>query len=360
MKQFIAFVHKEFYHIFRDIRTMMILLGMPIIEIIIFGFALSTDIKDIRVNILNPNEDIVSRKIIERIDASEYFIVDRYLHTSNEIEKEFKEGKADMVIVFSEQFSSKLLHTGEAGIQIIADATDPNTAKTFTQYAASIIAASQQELTLGNNIPMHITSSIKLLYNPQMKSAYNFVPGVMGLILMLICAMMTSISIVREKEMGTMEVLLVSPMRPIFIILAKAVPYFLCKLVYHTYFISLRFACSYCRQLILADYRISPFHFRIIISRIVDLDFDKNTGSGYAGFGNDINDAYHVAFRNDIPDRKYASHTTMDIAHHSGKMVYNDRKKTDDRRGKCLSCMARNINSHVYVHNINYYKSKEI
>ena len=231
MKQFIAFVHKEFYHIFRDIRTMMILLGMPIIEIIIFGFALSTDIKDIRVSILNPNEDIVSRKIIERIDASEYFIVDRYLHTSNEIEKEFKEGKADMVIVFSEQFSSKLLHTGEAGIQIIADATDPNTAKTFTQYAASIIAASQQELTLGNNIPMHITSSIKLLYNPQMKSAYNFVPGVMGLILMLICAMMTSISIVREKEMGTMEVLLVSPMRPIFIILAKAVPYFVLSCV---------------------------------------------------------------------------------------------------------------------------------
>ena len=135
---------------------------------------------------------------------------------------------------------------------------------------------------------------------------------------------------------------------------------FLCKLVYHTYFISLRFACSYCRQFILADYRISPFHFRIIISRVVDLDFDKNTGSGYAGFGNDIDDAYHVAFRNDIPDRKYASHTTMDIAHHSGKIVYNDRKKTDDRRGKCLSCMARNINSHVYVHNINYYKSKEI
>ena len=231
MKQFIAFVHKEFYHIFRDIRTMMILLGMPIIQIIIFGFALNTDIKDIRVSILNPNEDIVSRKIIERIDASEYFIVDRYLHTSNEIEKEFKEGKADMIIVFSEQFSSKLLHTGEAGIQIIADATDPNTAKTFTQYAASIIAASQQELALGNNIPLHITSNIKLLYNPQMKSAYNFVPGVMGLILMLICAMMTSISIVREKEMGTMEVLLVSPMRPIFIIFAKAVPYFVLSCV---------------------------------------------------------------------------------------------------------------------------------
>ena len=231
MKQFIAFVHKEFYHIFRDIRTMMILLGMPIIQIIIFGFALNTDIKDIRVSILNPNEDIVSRKIIERIDASEYFIVDRYLHTSNEIEKEFKEGKADMIIVFSEQFSSKLLHTGEAGIQIIADATDPNTAKTFTQYAASIIAASQQELALGSNIPLHITSNIKLLYNPQMKSAYNFVPGVMGLILMLICAMMTSISIVREKEMGTMEVLLVSPMRPIFIIFAKAVPYFVLSCV---------------------------------------------------------------------------------------------------------------------------------
>ena len=226
MKQFVAFVHKEFYHIFRDIRTMMILLGMPIIQIIIFGFALSTDIKDIRVGILNPNEDMTRRKIIEQIDASEYFIVTRYLQTEKEIDKVFKEGKIDMVVVFSEQFSNNLLHTGEAGIQIIADATDPNTAKTFTQYAANIIAAGQQGMVSNGNIPIHINSDIKLLYNPQMKSAYNFVPGVMGLILMLICAMMTSISIVREKEMGTMEVLLASPMKPIFIILAKAVPYF--------------------------------------------------------------------------------------------------------------------------------------
>ena len=135
---------------------------------------------------------------------------------------------------------------------------------------------------------------------------------------------------------------------------------FLRKLIYDSHFIGLCFACSYCWQSILADYRISPFHFCIIISRVVDLDLDKNAGSSYAGFGNDIDDAYHVAFRNDIPDRKYALHTTMDIAHHSGKMVYNDRKKTDDRRSKCLSCMARNIDSHVYGHNINYYKSKEI
>lgn len=231
MKQFIAFVRKEFYHIFRDKRTMMILLGMPIIQIIIFGFALSTDIKDIRVSVLDPSGDIATRKIIERINASEYFIVDRYLHTPDEIEVEFKEGKADMVIVFNEQFSNKLLHTGEAGIQLIADATDPNTATMFTNYAAGIIAAGQQELAANYNMPMHITSNVKLLYNPQMKSAYNFVPGVMGLILMLICAMMTSISIVREKETGTMEVLLVSPMKPIFIILAKAVPYFVLSCV---------------------------------------------------------------------------------------------------------------------------------
>lgn len=231
MKQFLAFVRKEFYHIFRDKRTMMILLGMPIIQIIIFGFALNTDIKDIRVSILDPNGDIVTRKIVERIDASEYFIVNSYLHTADEIEKEFKEGKTDMVLVFNEQFSNNLSQTGEAGIQLIADATDPNTATMFTNYAIGIISAEQQELASNYNIPIHITSDIKLLYNPQMKSAYNFVPGVMGLILMLICAMMTSISIVREKETGTMEVLLVSPMKPIFIILAKAVPYFVLSCV---------------------------------------------------------------------------------------------------------------------------------
>ena len=227
---FIAFVRKEFFHIFRDRRTMLILLGMPIVQIILFGFAITTEVKNVRVAVLDPSNDVVTRRIIDRVDASEYFIVTRHLYSPGEVEYFFRRGDIDMAIVFSERFSDNL-YTGEAGVQIISDATDPNMATMQAGYATNIISMTGQEmLPPGVHAPA-VIPQLKLLYNPQMKSAYNFVPGVMGLILMLICAMMTSISIVREKETGTMEVLLVSPVKPLFIILAKAVPYFVLSFV---------------------------------------------------------------------------------------------------------------------------------
>lgn len=231
MKQFIAFVRKEFCHIFRDRRTMLILLGMPIVQIIIFGFAITTEVENVQVAVLDPSNDVVTRKIIDRLDASEYFNVKYLLHSPQEVEKAFRENKVDLAMIFSEQFADKL-YTGDARVQLVADATDPNMATTKVNYASGVIAAfvSEQQ-SLSKSPSGDIGVDIKLLYNPQMKSAYNFVPGVMGLILMLICAMMTSISIVREKETGTMEVLLVSPVKPLFIILAKAVPYFVLSFV---------------------------------------------------------------------------------------------------------------------------------
>lgn len=221
MKQFIAFVKKEFYHIFRDRRTMLILLGMPVVQIILFGFAISTEVKNVRLAVLDPSNDVVTRKIIDRLDASEYFTVTRRFHSPREMEAAFLKNKIDMVVVFNEHFADGL-YCGDARVQLIVDATDPNMSTSQINYATGIVSAVGQEM---------ISPDIKLLYNPQMKSAYNFVPGVMGLILMLICAMMTSISIVREKETGTMEVLLVSPVKPLFIILAKAVPYFVLSFV---------------------------------------------------------------------------------------------------------------------------------
>ena len=231
MKQFSSFVKKEFYHIFRDRRTILILLGMPVVEIILFGFAITTEVKNVRVAVLDPSKDVTTQQIIEKVDASEYFNVDKVLNTSDEIEETFKKGEADLIITFEPNFDDNLRHTGKANIRLIADATDPNNATTLTGYANNILMDYQQELMTEARIPMQIIPQIKLLYNPGMKSAYNFVPGVMGMILMLICAMMTSISIVREKETGTMEVLLVSPMKPIFIIIAKAVPYFVLSCV---------------------------------------------------------------------------------------------------------------------------------
>ena len=230
MKQFISFIRKEFFHIFRDRRTMLILLGMPIVQIILFGFAITTEVKNVRVAVLDPSNDVVTRRIIDRMDASEYFTVIRRLHSPADMEASFGRGEIDMALVFSERFSDKL-YTGEARVQLVSDATDPNMATMQAGYAANIISSAGQEMLLPGVHAAAIVPQLKLLYNPQMKSSYNFVPGLMGLIFMLICAMMTSVSIVREKETGTMEVLLVSPVRPLRIVVAKMIPYFLLSCV---------------------------------------------------------------------------------------------------------------------------------
>ncbi len=219
MKQFWAFIKIEFFHIFRDRRTMLILLGMPVLQIILFGFAITTELNHSRVAVLDPSKDAVTTRITERIDENRYFSVVKELSSASDIETVFRHDEADIVVAFTSDFDANL-STGEAGIQLVVDATDPNTGNMMAGYVQGIVGQALQSGTQSSPIVQ-----THLLFNPQMKSAYNFVPGVMGLILMLICAMMTSISIVREKETGTMEVLLVSPIRPIFIILAKAVPY---------------------------------------------------------------------------------------------------------------------------------------
>jgi len=222
---FLVFVQKEFYHIFRDKRTMLILLGMPVVQLILFGFAITNEVKNAKIVIFDPSKDDATQRIARQLDASQYFTVVRYVNNQQELKQSFQDGNIGMAVVFGERFNENLLHTGKAQLQLLADATDPNTATQLVQYASSIIGGYQQELMAQNKIPYQIQPEVKLLYNPQMKAAYNFVPGVLGMILMLICAMMTSIAIVREKELGTMEILLVSPMKPIYIILAKAVPY---------------------------------------------------------------------------------------------------------------------------------------
>lgn len=232
MKQFLSFVKKEFFHIFRDTRTMMIILGIPIIQMLLFGFAITTEVRNVQVAVFDPSKDISTERIINQLDASNYFHVVKMLNNPDEISTIFKKDhNINLVVVFDEKFNENLLHTGEASIQLIADATDPNQATTLSGYATNIINSYQQELLQEYKIPIQIKPEVKMLYNPQIKSAYNFVPGVMGLIFMLICAMMTSISIVREKETGTMEILLASPMKPIYIIIAKAIPYFAISIV---------------------------------------------------------------------------------------------------------------------------------
>ena len=226
MKQSRAFVLKEFYHIFRDRRTMLILLGMPVAQILIFGFAINMEVTDIAVAVLDPSPDTYTNQIVERIDANSYFHVDYTIHSQNEIDELFKQNKIDLAIVFPNNFNEDFTQSGKSEVQLISDTSDPNTGTIIVNYATGIIADYQTEI---NNIsgtpPYQIVPTTRLLYNPEMKSSYSFVPGVMGLILLVISTMMTSISIVREKERGTMEVLLASPLRMSQILIAKTIPY---------------------------------------------------------------------------------------------------------------------------------------
>ena len=225
MREFGAFVKKEFYHILRDKRTMLIVLVMPVVLIILFGFALSTEVRNVNIAILSPSSDPTVRQIAEQLDASEYFTVTQWLDRPEEIDEVMKSGEVQLVVAFGQNFSGGMLSPDGSQMQLIVDASDANMAQSYTSYASGIIAAFGNEMASGGT-ESGILTQVQFLYNPQMKSAYNFVPGIMGLIMMLICAMMTSISIVREKETGTMEVLLVSPVRPIYIVVSKMVPYF--------------------------------------------------------------------------------------------------------------------------------------
>jgi len=209
MKPFFSFVIKETKHILRDKRTMLMLFGMPIVMMLLFGFAVTNDVRNVRIIVVMSNADNATQQVADRLTASEYFTLTKVVTTPNEAEKAIRDQKADMAIVFSQDFASK-----KSGYQLIVDGADPNMAQQWTTYANAVI----------NNTEAKAVNT-KLLYNPQMKSTYNFVPAIMGTLLMLVCAMMTSISIVREKEKGTMEVLLVSPTKPLMIIVAKLVPY---------------------------------------------------------------------------------------------------------------------------------------
>jgi len=234
MKQFISFVIKEARHILRDKRTMLILFGMPTVLMLLFGFAITTDVKNVRTVVVTSEMSPHTQQAVERLSQSEYFVITQTVSTPREAELLIRHQKADISLTPGPS------PTGEGSRrtwQIMVDGSDPNMAQQWTTYASSILA--QPVGGIVNSLPSPVGKAtggalpspvgegpgVRLLYNPQMRSAYNFVPAIMGMLLMLICAMMTSISVVREKEKGTMEVLLVSPVRPLMVILAKAVPY---------------------------------------------------------------------------------------------------------------------------------------
>ncbi len=231
MKKFLGFVRKEFLHIFRDTRTMLILFVIPIAQILIFGLVVTNEVKDVDIAILDHSKDEITARITHKIRSSGFFRINKELSSSAEIENAFRQGKIKEVIVFESDFGQKLQKTGNASIQLIADASDANSANMIVNYSSRIIMDYMAELNRGKNIPFRVDTEVRMLYNENLLGVYMFVPGTMALILILISAMMTSISIAREKELGTLEALLVSPLKPAQIIIGKVTPYVLLSFV---------------------------------------------------------------------------------------------------------------------------------
>lgn len=225
MKRFIGFIKKEFYHIFRDKRSLFILFGMPIAQIMLFGFAITNEINNVDIAVLDHSKDVTSKEIINKIAASKYFSLKQFVKNEGAIKTVFKKGKVKAVLVFEPDFSKNLTTKHLAKVQVITDATEPNTAQTITNYVNAILQNYLKEHNNTVQSPYQIITQSRMIYNPELKSVFMFVPGVMTIILMLVSAMMTSISITREKELGTMEILLVSPLKPFLIIIGKVVPY---------------------------------------------------------------------------------------------------------------------------------------
>ncbi|MEJ1238241.1 ABC transporter permease [Chryseolinea sp. T2] len=231
MKRFATFLRKEFAHVLRDRKTLLILFGMPVVQILIFGFALTNEVSNARIAIVDQSNDNATRRIIERLSASRYFDITETITDPHQMTSVFRSGNAKLVIVFPVQFEQRLAHDNTAEVQVLADASDPNVATTLTNYVNAVLLDYQQELSSPNAPAFSIKTEMRMLYNPQLKGVHNFVPGVMALVLMLVCVMMTAVSIVREKEMGTMEVLLVSPFQPLLVMISKAVPYLILSII---------------------------------------------------------------------------------------------------------------------------------
>lgn len=223
MKEIAAFIKKEFLHIFRDVRTMMIVLVLPVVQILLFGFAVSTEVNNAVVDILGDANDPQVRMIVQRIDNNPYLETGAYLSTEAEMDARLRKGKSKAVVCFERNFNQKSEKDGNAAIKVICDGSDPNTAQMVGNYIQGVV---NEDIDYGASV-----QAVQMMYNPAMNSSYNFVPGVMGLILMLICSMMTAVSIVREKEFGTLELVLVSPVKPFWIIISKLIPYLVLSVV---------------------------------------------------------------------------------------------------------------------------------
>ncbi|WP_432711632.1 ABC transporter permease [Pedobacter sp.] len=231
MKQLFAFIRKEFFHVFRDKRTLLILFGIPIVEIILFGFALSSEVKNIGIAVIDNAQDVHSEQIIAKIQSNSRFQLKDAALNYKDIEEKLKSGEIICGILFPANFGSDLYKTDGAKIQVIVDNSALNTGTSATNYLNTIIKNYQQELNPNVQLYYQIIPEIRQLYNEEQNGSLNFIPGIIAFIFMMVSTALASVSVVREKEMGTMEILLVSPFRPLMVLMAKAIPYLVLSLV---------------------------------------------------------------------------------------------------------------------------------
>lgn len=217
-------LRKEGYHILRDRRTLAVVILMPVVQVILFGYAIRTDVEDVRLAIVDPAPDHVTLELRHRFEASSAFRIVAVRSEPSDLEALFQRGTAQEAVIFEPRFAQRLARGLPARVQVIADATEPNTGSTIQNYALAVIEAYQAELGGGDGA-VRIAPQVRMRFNPTAESANLFVPGLMAFVLTIISALMTAISLTREKETGTMEALLVSPLRPWQIIVGKVVPY---------------------------------------------------------------------------------------------------------------------------------------
>lgn len=217
-----SFVIKEVRHILRDKRTLLILFGMPIAQLVLFGYAIRNELNGVPIAIVHMSASEEVSKLSHHLTASGYFTLEREYRTEAEVWAGFESGDIKAAVLVEPGYPSNLLKSGVATIQIITDASDPNMAQTVSSQLSAMVTAWHRSAFAAEP---SLQTEVRLLYNPEMKSVFLFVPGLMAFILMLVSALMTSISVAREKEMGTMEMLLVSPLKPFEIIIGKVAAY---------------------------------------------------------------------------------------------------------------------------------------
>jgi ABC-2 type transport system permease protein len=231
MSALAAFIKKEFLHIFRDRRTLLIIFCMPIALVAIFGVVISTEIHNAQIAIVDLSGGIRAKQLVEKINASHYFKTVSYLHSNTQLEEVFRAQNIKLAILIPQNFSKDFDNQASPTLQLIADGSDLNTATTLIGNATSIIQAFEQEKGVASAFSPPFQISTRMYYNPNQRDVFMFIPGILALVLMIVSAMMTSITLVREKELGTWRLLSSTPLPSVVIILGKIIPYFLLSAV---------------------------------------------------------------------------------------------------------------------------------